>query len=111
AEPEFILMDEPFGALDAQTKVLIQEIFLQYWERHRRSVLFVTHDLGEAIALSDRVVVMSARPGRIIADHVIDLPRPRHGEKLRSDPRFHEYHDMRWSARRDEAANAMQVAQ
>ncbi|MDO9443446.1 MAG: ABC transporter ATP-binding protein [Beijerinckiaceae bacterium] len=111
AEPEFILMDEPFGALDAQTKVLIQEIFLKYWEQHRRSVLFVTHDLGEAIALSDRVVVMSARPGRIIADHVIDLPRPRNGERLRSDPRFIEYHDLLWSALRDEAANAMQVAQ
>lgn len=111
AEPEFILMDEPFGALDAQTKVLIQDVFISYWEQHRRSVLFVTHDLPEAIALSDRVVVMSARPGRIIADHRIDLPRPRNIEKLRSDPRFMEYHDLLWSALREESARAMQVAQ
>ena len=111
AEPEVILMDEPFGALDAQTKLLIQEIFLNYWEQHRRSVLFVTHDLGEAIALSDRVVVMSARPGRIIADHTIDLPRPRDSERLRSNARFLEYHDLLWSALREEAASAMQVAQ
>jgi NitT/TauT family transport system ATP-binding protein len=111
AAPEFILMDEPFGALDAQTKVLIQEVFINYWERNRRSVLFVTHDLAEAITLSDRVVVMSARPGRIIADHVIDLPRPRDCEGLRSDPKFLHYWELLWGALRDEATRAMQVAQ
>lgn len=111
AEPEFILMDEPFGALDAQTKILVQEVFLNYWERNRRSVLFVTHDLAEAIALSDRVVVMSARPGHLIADHAIELPRPRNLEQLRSEPEFLRYHDLLWSALRDEATRAMQVAQ
>lgn len=72
-----LLMDEPFGALDAQTKQQLQSVLLQVWERDRRTVLLVTHDLQEAIALSDRVVVMSARPGRIKAVFDIELPRPR----------------------------------
>src|SRR5205814_3052461 len=66
-DPEILLMDEPFGALDAQTRLIIQDEFLKIWERSRKTVLFVTHDLQEAIALSDRVVLISARPGRVKA--------------------------------------------
>src|SRR5262249_42864181 len=72
-----LLMDEPFGALDAQTKLQLQDVLLSLWQRERRTVLFITHDLSEAVLMSDRVVVMSARPGRIIADVPISLSRPR----------------------------------
>jgi NitT/TauT family transport system ATP-binding protein len=108
SEPEFILMDEPFGALDAQTKILIQDVFIKYWEQHRRGVLFITHDISEAIALSDRVIVMTARPGRVLADHKIDLPRPRRIEDLRTDVRFAAYYNLLWSQLRDETKSASQ---
>ena len=87
-DPEVLLMDEPFGALDAQTRLIIQEEFLKIWERQRKTVLFVTHDLQEAIALSDRVVLISARPGRIKATYSVDLARPRHIEATLAHPRF-----------------------
>lgn len=76
-EPSVILMDEPFAALDAQTKVIVQDEFLKIWERDRRTVVFVTHDIVEAVTLADRAVVFSGRPGRIIGDFPIDIPRPR----------------------------------
>lgn len=76
-DPGVLLMDEPFGALDAQTRALLQAELLQVWERSRKTVLFVTHSLDEALALSDRIVLFSARPGRIIGDFAIDAPRPR----------------------------------
>jgi len=72
-----LLMDEPFGALDAQTKLALEDLLLQLWQAQRRTVVFITHDLAEAVALSDRVIVMSARPGRIVADVPIALARPR----------------------------------
>jgi len=72
------LMDEPFGALDAQTKLQLEEVLMDLWSVNQRTVVFVTHDLAEALALSDRVIVMSARPGRIIADVTIELAGPRH---------------------------------
>jgi len=72
------LFDEPFGALDNQTRVLMQELLIGIWERERKTVLFVTHDIEEAIFLASRVVVMTARPGRIKADVPIELPHPRH---------------------------------
>ena len=91
------LMDEPFGALDAQTKLQLEDVLMDLWSANQRTVLFVTHDLAEAVALSDRVIVMSARPGRIIADVTIDLPRPRHVLALQKDPKFHDYYARLWS--------------
>jgi ABC-type nitrate/sulfonate/bicarbonate transport system ATPase subunit len=76
--PRMLLMDEPFGALDHQTRELMQELLLGIWEAQRKTVLFVTHDIDEAIFMGSRVVVMSARPGRIQLDRRIDLPHPRH---------------------------------
>jgi len=76
-EPSILLMDEPFAALDAQNRLMQQQEFLGLWEKHRSTVLLVTHDLTEAISLSDRVVLISHRPGRVIADLTIDIPRPR----------------------------------
>jgi NitT/TauT family transport system ATP-binding protein len=91
-----LLMDEPFGALDAQTKLQLEDLLLSLWSRERRSVLFITHDLSEAVVLSDRVIVMSARPGRIIADIRIPLERPRSVRSLQKDPRYHELYAEIW---------------
>ncbi|AMO25437.1 ABC transporter ATP-binding protein [Ramlibacter tataouinensis] len=92
-----LLMDEPFGALDAQTKLQLQDLLLRLCQQHRHSVLFITHDLAEAVAVSDRVVVMSSRPGRIVADVRIDLPRPRSIRELQKDPHFHELYAQLWA--------------
>ncbi|MEW6225512.1 MAG: ABC transporter ATP-binding protein [Chloroflexota bacterium] len=94
-DPEILLMDEPFAALDAQTRELMQAELLRIWSEAHKTVLFITHQIDEAIYLSDRVVVMSARPGRILADIPIDLARPRELEIKRS-PRFIEYADQIW---------------
>ena len=91
------LMDEPFGALDAQTKLQLEDVLMDLWSAYQRTVVFVTHDLAEAVALSDRVIVMSARPGRVIADVPIELPRPRHVRELQKDAKFHELYARLWS--------------
>ncbi|ERS00500.1 NitT/TauT family transport system ATP-binding protein [Marinobacter nauticus] len=85
--PSVLLMDEPFGALDAQTRVMMQENLLEIWSEFRNTVVFVTHDIDEAVFLSDRIVVMSASPGRIIADIDVKLPRPRE-QSLLTSPEF-----------------------
>jgi NitT/TauT family transport system ATP-binding protein len=89
-ESRLLLMDEPFGALDAQTKLQLEEVLMDLWSVERRTVLFVTHDLAEAVALSDRVIVLSARPGTVVADVAIDLPRPRSVRALQQQLHFHE---------------------
>ena len=86
--PQVLLMDEPFSALDVQTRELMQEELLQLWAQAKSAVLFVTHDLDEAILLADRVAVLTARPARVKSVHTIDLPRPRDVAKLRYDERF-----------------------
>ena len=86
--PDVMLMDEPFGALDSLTKVVLGRELLRIWEAERRSIVFVTHDIEEAVYLADRVVVFSPRPGRIVAEHPIDIPRPREARAIRSDPKF-----------------------
>ena len=83
--PSVLLMDEPFGALDSQTRLMMQENLLRLWQDFRITVLFVTHDIDEAVYLSDRVVVMSAGPGRVIDDIRVDIPRPRSGHDIASD--------------------------
>lgn len=88
--PQILLMDEPFGALDAQTRMLMQELLLEVWQKDRTTVLFVTHDVDEAILLSDRIYVMTARPGRIKAEITVDLPRPRHWLETEGSLRFAE---------------------
>jgi ABC-type nitrate/sulfonate/bicarbonate transport system ATPase subunit len=89
-DPKILLLDEPFGALDHQTRSLMQELLLEVWEAHRKTVLFVTHDIDEAIFMANRVAVFSARPGRIKADVPIDLAHPRH-YTVKTTPRFAEF--------------------
>ncbi|SFM19190.1 NitT/TauT family transport system ATP-binding protein [Bradyrhizobium sp. NFR13] len=86
--PQVLLMDEPFSALDVQTRELMQEELLQLWAQAKSAVLFVTHDLDEAILLADRVAVLTTRPARVKSVHTIDLPRPRDVATLRYDERF-----------------------
>ncbi len=88
-EPKILLLDEPFGALDHQTRGLMQELLLGIWEAERKTVLFVTHDIEEAIFMASRVVVMAARPGRVKADVPVPLPHPRH-YTLKTTPAFSE---------------------
>ena len=106
-DPQILLMDEPFGPLDAQTRQIMGNLLLELWAGDRKAVLFVTHDLEEAIALADRVVIMSAGPAaRIIGDHAIDLGRPRDASEVRLAPRFHELHKAIWGQLRAEVMKA-----
>lgn len=91
-----LLMDEPFGALDAQTKLQLEELLVDLWQAERRTVVFITHDIGEAIAVSDRVIVMSGRPGRIVSDTLISLPRPRSVRELQTSAEFHKIYAHIW---------------
>ena len=101
-EPSTLLMDEPFSALDAQTRLGLQQKFLQLWERVRCTVLFVTHDLTEAILMADRVVVFSARPGEIRADFPVELERPRSLVDLQGTDQFHGLFRRIWDVFREE---------
>ena len=102
-DPDIILMDEPFSALDIQTRQLMENEVLDLWAARRKAVLFITHDLDEAIAMSDRVVCLSAGPGsHPIGEFTVDLPRPRDVAEVRSTPRFIELHQAIWSVLRDE---------
>jgi NitT/TauT family transport system ATP-binding protein len=103
-ESDVLLMDEPFGALDEQTRVGLQQELLRIWERKRKTVVFITHSIEEALTLSDRVLVMSARPGRIIADIAIPFGRPRDAIELRREPAFGELTFRIWNLLRDERA-------
>ena len=106
-EPSILLMDEPFGALDVQTKAIMSNELLGLWEQTRPSVLFITHDLEEAVALADKVVVMTVGPGTVKGVFDIDLPRPR-GEvqEIRFDPHFVELHHQIWESLREEVQRA-----
>ncbi|MDY7099564.1 MAG: ABC transporter ATP-binding protein [Actinomycetota bacterium] len=106
-EPEILLMDEPFAALDAQLRTLLQEQLLRICEEERRTVLFITHSLEEAILLSDRVVLLTRRPGRIKAEFTVDLPRPRSME-LRGHPEFGRLENEIWDLLRDEVEDTVQ---
>ena len=102
-DPQILLMDEPFGPLDAQTRQIMGDLLLRLWSAHRKAVLFVTHDLEEAIALADRVVIMSAGPAsRIIGDWSVPLPRPRDIFEVRLLPDFHALHRQIWDVLKDE---------
>lgn len=100
-EPELLLMDEPFAALDAQLRAVMQEQLLELWQADRRTVVFITHNLDEAILLGDRVVVMSSMPGRIVADYRVPFERPRDAS-LRGHPEFAAMEEELWGRLRSE---------
>jgi NitT/TauT family transport system ATP-binding protein len=106
--PEILLMDEPFGALDTHTKLEMHRILLEIWERERQTVLFVTHDLGEALTLADRIILLSARPGRLKEDIRVPFRRPRDAVSLREQPDYaaafsHIWHSLGEEFRRGKA--------
>jgi ABC-type nitrate/sulfonate/bicarbonate transport system ATPase subunit len=108
-DPKILLLDEPFGALDNQTRALMQELLLSIWELHKNTVLFVTHDVDEAIFMANRCVVFSARPGRIKNELAIDLPYPRH-YTVKTTPRFSELKAVVTEDIRSESLKAAQMA-
>jgi NitT/TauT family transport system ATP-binding protein len=105
-DPQVLLMDEPLGALDAQTRAVLQEELLQLWEEARKTVLYVTHSIDEAVFLADRIVVMTAHPGTVKTVIDVDLPRPR-DLGVRATPRFAALSGAVWEALRDEVRRAM----
>jgi NitT/TauT family transport system ATP-binding protein len=106
-DPEILLMDEPFGPLDAQTRQIMGNLLLELWAADRKAVMFVTHDLEEAIALADRVVLMSAGPAaRIVGNFRVALPRPRDIAEVRLEPAFHHIHKEIWASLRVEVQKA-----
>jgi NitT/TauT family transport system ATP-binding protein len=95
-EPQVLLMDEPFGALDTHTKIDMHEVLLRIWDREQQTVLFVTHDLGEALTLADRIILFSARPGQVKDMFEVDIARPRDAVKVRETPRYAELFQHIW---------------
>ncbi len=105
-DPELLLMDEPFANLDEQTKLILQNGLLQIWEEDRKTVLFITHSLDEAVRMADRVVLMTARPGRIKANVHVDLPRPRDVFDMPGNPEYQRLYAQIWEALREEVLEA-----
>ena len=105
-DPQILLMDEPFAALDAQTREVMQEELLEIWRAARKTVLFITHQINEAIYLSDRVIVFTARPGRVKQSVAIDIERPRK-LAVKRDPRFLQVEDFVWNLIEDEVKKTM----
>jgi len=103
-EPEVLLMDEPFGSLDALTRLELEDTVLQLWEELRTTILFITHDIEEAVYLSDRILLLSQRPSRIIEELSIDFARPRNQVITRSQPRFMEIRNRIYQRIRNESA-------
>ena len=108
-EPDVLLMDEPFGALDAQLRLMLQAELLKTWEGSGKTLIFVTHDLTEAISLADRVIVMSTRPGRIRTVERIELPRPRDVFTIRFIPEFGHYFERLWAALKEDMHQGAEV--
>jgi NitT/TauT family transport system ATP-binding protein len=108
-DPEILLMDEPFAALDEQNKILLQEELLRIWDETRKTVLFITHSIDEALVLGDRVLVMTAHPGRIKADLRVDFPRPREVYRLKSSPEFGQLAFRVWELLKEEVMRAKQL--
>ena len=103
-EPQTLLMDEPFGALDTHTKIDMHEVLLRIWDKEQQTVVFVTHDLGEALTLADRIILFSARPGRIKEQFAVDFPRPRDPVKVRETARYAELYTHIWHSLGEEFA-------
>jgi sulfonate transport system ATP-binding protein len=101
-DPELILMDEPFGPLDAQTRIVLQDQLLKLWAASKKTIVFITHDLIEAIALADRVVLMSSRPGKIKSIENVAIPRPRDVFTIHESPEFRAVHERLWQELRPE---------
>src|SRR3954463_2423608 len=107
-DPEILLMDEPFSALDAQNKLLLQEELLRIWEEHKKTVVFITHSVDEAVLLGDRIMVMTAQPGKVKALVEVPLPRPRDVMELQKTPAYGELFPRIWWSLRDEVQRARQ---
>jgi len=105
-DPEILLMDEPFSALDAQNKLLLQEELLRIWEEHKKTVVFITHSVDEAVLLGDRIMIMTAQPGRLKLTVPVPLPRPRDLMELQRDPEFGGLVHHVWSSLREEVLRA-----
>ena len=111
-DPDIILMDEPFGALDVHTRQRMEGQILDLWAGSGKTVLFITHDLEEAIALSDQVIVLSAGPAsRVVASHIVDLPRPRNLMDIKTGPRFADLYRIIWSDLREEVLKSYERSQ
>jgi NitT/TauT family transport system ATP-binding protein len=110
-DPDVILMDEPFGPLDAQTRLILQNQLLELWQEERKTIVFITHDLGEAVALADRVMVMSARPGRIKAIEKVPIPRPRDLFEIHADERFRDTYRLLWNSLEEEVKKSSELGQ
>jgi NitT/TauT family transport system ATP-binding protein len=105
-EPQLILMDEPFGPLDAQTRIVLQDQLLRLWTAARKTIVFITHDLVEAIALADRVVMLTSRPGRVKCITTVPIPRPRDVYQIHESPAFRTTHETLWKELRPEVTLA-----